>query len=91
MLEKLKSFKSKFRYDDSEMPFMEHLEEFRKTVIRIVIHIIAVFTRIPDAVAAFDHASVELGLAAMTTTFRGQPYIYLQRALRVFNHGNFGQ
>jgi hypothetical protein len=30
-------------------------------------------------------------IAGMTTTFRGQPYIYLQRALRVFNHGNFGQ
>ncbi|MCP4451005.1 MAG: hypothetical protein GY809_06055, partial [Planctomycetes bacterium] len=30
-------------------------------------------------------------IAGMTTTFRGQPYIYLQRALRVFSHGNFGQ
>ncbi len=30
-------------------------------------------------------------IAGMTTTFRGQPYIYLQRALRVFNNGNFGQ
>ncbi|VGO15529.1 Sec-independent protein translocase protein TatC [Pontiella desulfatans] len=37
MLEKLKSFKGKFRYDDSEMPFLEHLEEFRKTVIRCFI------------------------------------------------------
>ncbi len=30
-------------------------------------------------------------IAGMTTVFRGQTYIYLQRALRVFNHGNFGQ
>ena len=30
-------------------------------------------------------------IAGLTTTFRGQPYIYLQRALRVFSHGNFGQ
>ncbi|NQV34360.1 MAG: hypothetical protein HQ515_16825 [Phycisphaeraceae bacterium] len=30
-------------------------------------------------------------IAGMTTTFRGQQYIYLQRAMRVFNHGNFGQ
>ncbi|WP_372807914.1 twin-arginine translocase subunit TatC [Pontiella sp.] len=37
MLEKLKAFKGKFRYDDSEMPFLEHLEEFRKTVIRCFI------------------------------------------------------
>jgi len=29
-------------------------------------------------------------IAGMTTTFRGQPYIYLQRAMRVFSHGNFG-
>ncbi|MDF7798252.1 twin-arginine translocase subunit TatC [Pontiellaceae bacterium B1224] len=41
MLEKLKAFKNKFRYDDSEMPFLEHLEEFRKTVIRIVIALVA--------------------------------------------------
>lgn len=34
MLKKLKSLKGKFRYDDSEMPFLEHLEEFRKTIIR---------------------------------------------------------
>jgi len=37
MLKKLKAFKGKFRYDDSEMPFLEHLEEFRKTVIRCFI------------------------------------------------------
>ena len=41
MLEKLKSFKNKFHYDDSEMPFLEHLEEFRKTVIRIFIALAA--------------------------------------------------
>ncbi|VGO20780.1 twin-arginine translocase subunit TatC [Pontiella sulfatireligans] len=40
MIEKLKSLTSKFRYDDSEMPFLEHLEEFRKTVIRSAIAII---------------------------------------------------
>lgn len=37
MLQKLKAFKGKFRYDDNEMPFLEHLEEFRKTVIRVAI------------------------------------------------------
>jgi len=36
MLGKLKSLKGKFRYDDSEMPFLEHLEAFRKTAIRSV-------------------------------------------------------
>ncbi len=41
MLEKLKGFKGKFRYDDSEMPFLEHLEEFRKTVIRCFIALVA--------------------------------------------------
>ncbi|MCF7975128.1 MAG: hypothetical protein K9N55_15045 [Phycisphaerae bacterium] len=30
-------------------------------------------------------------IAGLTTTFRGQQYIALQRAFRVFNHGNFGQ
>ena len=34
MFGKLKSFKDRFRYNDQEMPFLEHLEEFRKTVIR---------------------------------------------------------
>ncbi|MBT8046560.1 MAG: twin-arginine translocase subunit TatC [Pontiella sp.] len=37
MLEKLNSLKGKFRYNDSEMPFLEHLEEFRKMVIRCFI------------------------------------------------------
>ncbi|MEE9368975.1 MAG: twin-arginine translocase subunit TatC [Pontiella sp.] len=37
MFQKLKSFKGKFRYDDQEMPFLEHLEEFRKTVFRVFI------------------------------------------------------
>ncbi len=37
MLEKLKSLKSKFRYTDSEMPFLDHLEEFRKMAIRCLI------------------------------------------------------
>ncbi|MEN7972849.1 MAG: twin-arginine translocase subunit TatC [Verrucomicrobiota bacterium] len=36
MLKKLKSLKGKFRYDDSEMPFLNHLEEFRKTVILVL-------------------------------------------------------
>lgn len=40
MLEKLKSLKGKFRYDDSEMPFLEHLEEFRKTIIRVIISLL---------------------------------------------------
>ncbi len=37
MLKKLKSLKGKFHYDDSEMPFLEHLEDFRKMAIRTVI------------------------------------------------------
>jgi sec-independent protein translocase protein TatC len=41
MFKKLKELKNKFRYDDSEMPFLEHLEEFRKTVIRVVISLVA--------------------------------------------------
>jgi sec-independent protein translocase protein TatC len=40
MLKKLKSLKNKFHYDDSEMPFLEHLEEFRKTAIRSFIALI---------------------------------------------------
>lgn len=39
MLQKLKLLKGRFRYDDSEMPFLEHLEEFRKVVIRSAIAI----------------------------------------------------
>jgi hypothetical protein len=30
-------------------------------------------------------------VAGVTTTFRGQKYMALQRAFRVFNHGNFGR
>ena len=41
MLEKLKSLKGRFSYNDEEMPFLEHLEEFRKTAIRSFIAIIA--------------------------------------------------
>jgi sec-independent protein translocase protein TatC len=40
MLQKLKSLKGRFGYDDSEMPFLEHLEEFRKVVIRSAIAIV---------------------------------------------------
>jgi sec-independent protein translocase protein TatC len=40
MIDGIKSIKKRFRYDDSEMPFLEHLEEFRKTVIRSGIAII---------------------------------------------------
>jgi sec-independent protein translocase protein TatC len=39
MLQKLKSLQGRFGYDDSEMPFLEHLEAFRKTVIRSAIAI----------------------------------------------------
>jgi sec-independent protein translocase protein TatC len=41
MLKKLKSLKGKFHYDDSEMPFLEHLEEFRKMAIRTIIALVA--------------------------------------------------
>jgi sec-independent protein translocase protein TatC len=55
MLEKLKSLKGKFRYDDSEMPFLEHLEEFRKTVIRcvsaLVVGMVIAFFFVQDIVA----------------------------------------
>lgn len=40
MFQKLKTLKSRFRYDEREMPFLEHLEEFRKMVIRVAIAII---------------------------------------------------
>ena len=40
MLEKIKSLKGKFRYDDNEMPFLQHLEEFRKTVIRCIVALV---------------------------------------------------
>lgn len=39
MFQKLKSLNRRFRYDDREMPFLEHLEEFRKTIIRVAIAI----------------------------------------------------
>lgn len=34
MLKNLKSLKGRFRYDDREMPLLDHLEEFRKAAIR---------------------------------------------------------
>jgi sec-independent protein translocase protein TatC len=34
MFQRIKSLTSRFRYNDSEMPFLEHLEEFRKMIIR---------------------------------------------------------
>jgi sec-independent protein translocase protein TatC len=34
MFKRIKSLTSRLRYNDSEMPFLEHLEEFRKMVIR---------------------------------------------------------
>lgn len=40
MLKKLKSLQGRFRYNDSEMPFLEHLEAFRKTVIRAAVAIV---------------------------------------------------
>lgn len=40
MLQKLKLLQGRFRYDDSEMPFLEHLEAFRKMVIRSAIAIV---------------------------------------------------
>ncbi len=40
MLKKFKLFKGKFSYDDSEMPFLEHLEAFRKTAIRTAIALV---------------------------------------------------
>ncbi len=41
MIGKIKSLKGRFHYDDSEMPFLEHLEEFRKMIIRAFIAIVA--------------------------------------------------
>jgi len=40
MFQKLKSLKGKFRYDDSEMPFLEHLESFRKMAIHSAIALV---------------------------------------------------
>jgi len=39
MLDKLKSLKGRFGYDDREMPFLDHLEEFRRMIIRSAITI----------------------------------------------------
>ena len=41
MFKKLKLLKGKFSYDDREMPFLEHLEAFRKTAIRTAIALVA--------------------------------------------------
>ncbi len=41
MFQKLKALKGRFRYDDSEMPFLEHLEAFRKAAIRSAIALAA--------------------------------------------------
>jgi sec-independent protein translocase protein TatC len=50
MFQKLKSFTGKFRYDDSEMPFLEHLEAFRKMAIHSAIAlVIGVVVCIPFA------------------------------------------
>jgi sec-independent protein translocase protein TatC len=40
MFDSFRKIRKKFSYDDSEMPFLEHLEEFRKTVIRAAIAIV---------------------------------------------------
>ncbi len=40
MLNPFRSLKHRFRYDEREMPFLEHLEEFRKMVIRAFITIV---------------------------------------------------
>jgi len=40
ILEKLKSIKKRFSYNDEEMPFLDHLEEFRKTLIHSIIAIV---------------------------------------------------
>jgi len=40
MFKSLKSLTSRFRYNDREMPFLEHLEEFRKMIIRAGIAIV---------------------------------------------------
>ncbi len=40
MLGKLKFLKGRFRYDDREMPFLEHLEEFRKAAIRSAVALV---------------------------------------------------
>ncbi|HEY5654107.1 MAG TPA: twin-arginine translocase subunit TatC [Pontiella sp.] len=37
MIGKIKSVRERFRYDESEAPLLEHLEDFRKTVIRCLI------------------------------------------------------
>ncbi len=40
MLNVLESIRRRFRYDDREMPFLDHLEEFRKMIIRSAIAIV---------------------------------------------------
>lgn len=56
MFTKLKDLKARFAYSDDEMPFLEHLEEFRKTVIRslsvfVVGAVICGVFFVPDLVA----------------------------------------
>lgn len=40
MFQRVKSLTGRFRYDDSEMPFLEHLEEFRRMIIRSFLAIV---------------------------------------------------
>ena len=40
MWNRIKSLKHKFRYDDTELPFLEHLDAFRSTFIKILFSLI---------------------------------------------------
>ena len=70
MLGKLKSLKGRFRYDDSEMPFLEHLEEFRKAAIRsAVVLVLGVLVCLPfaDYLIAILRAPAEPYIERTTT------------------------
>ncbi len=43
MFQRIKSLGTRFRYDDSEMPFLRHLEDFRKMVIRCFVALVVGF------------------------------------------------
>lgn len=82
MFQRFKSLKGRFRYDDSEMPFLQHLEEFRKTIIRSVLAILicmfACWPLVPwitevllePAQAYIDSGQIVLQLPEVTSGFK---------------------
>ncbi len=81
MLKNLKWFKGKFRYDDSELPFLEHLEEFRKTAIRTAIALVlGVVVCLPfaDHLIAILRAPAEPYIEKTATEILGETALQLR-------------